>query len=546
MNKLRFLYFIPVAFMFFSCATQVAPTGGPKDTIPPAIVKMIPDSFSTHFHSKNIAITFDKYIQVQNLNEQLVISPPLASMPDVRVKNKTLLIHFDDTLKENKTYTFNFGNSIQDIAENNALENFQYVFTTGAAVDTEQVKGKVLNAFTMEPEKGVLVMLYDSQIDSLPYLDKPSYFSRTKEDGKFLIKNISRGSYKMFVLKETNSNYLFDSRDEGIAFADSAVSSGSDSVTFYLFTETLPQNLVHVNAFEPGRATFIFQQPVDSFRYQLLSGNPQIFAEEYSAERDTIFLWYKNVTADSLILKITSPSMRSGDTVIIPLTSTAKLKTQEKGAVSGRGTGNQFQLTAQPNLAGKFDLNDSIRIALSHPIVTWDSSQVILLEDSVPINRSIQFTDTVKRHLLITSLWKENKTYKLKIPPGTFTDVFGLKNDTLEFIFQTGQLNEYGTLKLELNLEHTGGNVIFQLLNEAGSVIRQTYLNKSSAVYYEYLVPGVYRFRIIEDKNGNEKWDTGNYLNHRQPEKIIYYSQKINVRANWDVEMEWNVLPDSP
>src|SRR5436190_18077776 len=195
MNKLRLLYFIPVAFMFFSCATQIPPTGGDKDTIPPKVLKLVPDSFSTHFKSNNIAITFNEYIQLQNLNEQLVISPPLSSMPDVSVKNKTLFIHINDTLKQNKTYTFNFGNAIRDNTESNPVENFQYVFSTGAAVDTEKVTGKILNAFTMEPENKVTVMLYDVPSDSFPYLDNPSYFSRTKEDGTFIIKNISKGSY---------------------------------------------------------------------------------------------------------------------------------------------------------------------------------------------------------------------------------------------------------------------------------------------------------------------------------------------------------------
>src|SRR5829696_831706 len=108
MNKAWLFYFIPVICMLFSCATQVPPSGGDRDTIPPAVVKQVPDSFSTNFNSKNISITFDEYIQVVNLNEQLVISPPLSTMPEIKVKNKTLLVHFDDPLKENKTYTFNF------------------------------------------------------------------------------------------------------------------------------------------------------------------------------------------------------------------------------------------------------------------------------------------------------------------------------------------------------------------------------------------------------------------------------------------------------
>src|SRR5258706_1729899 len=405
MNKAWFLFLAPVVFMFFSCATQVAPTGGAKDTIPPAVVRQVPDSFSTHFHSKDIAITFDEYIQLDKLNEQLVISPPLSEMPDIKVKNKTLLIHFDDTLKQNKTYTFNFGSAIKDIAENNALENFQYVFSTGAAVDTEHISGRVVNAFTMEPEKGVLVMLYDGQNDSLPYLDKPSYFSKTKENGSFLIKNISKGDYKIFALKETNNNYLFDSKDESIAFADSLIPSGTDSVKLRLFTETLPQRLIRANAMEPGRLIFVFQRPMDSLQYALLSGNPEIFVEEYSADRDTILVWYKNITADSLSLKIISPALPSGDTVIFPLITPAKMKIPDKDSPGGKA-GSAFRLSAQVNQAGKFDSNDSIRIVFSHPITSWDSTQIILTEDSTKrVNSSMKFTDGLKRHLIIAAQW---------------------------------------------------------------------------------------------------------------------------------------------
>jgi hypothetical protein len=219
------------------------------------------------------------------------------------------------------------------------------------------------------------------------------------------------------------------------------------------------------------------------------------------------------------------------------------MKSQDKNTGKGKGKEGGFKLALQTNLADKFDLNDTIRITFSHPVESWDSSQIILTEDTLkPLNTVIRFTDSFKRHLFIASAWKEGKTYKLRIPQGMFTDAFGLKNDTLEFKFQTKQVNEYGTLKLNVKLEP--GNSILQLLDEKDNVVRQTYLNKSETVYYEYLIPAIYRMRVIEDKNGNGKWDTGNYLKKRQPEKIIYNAQKINVRANWDIEMEWNVLPE--
>ena len=546
MKKAWFLI-APVSLIFFSCATQVAPSGGALDTIPPAVLKEVPESFSTDFRSKDIAITFDEYVHLDNLNEQLVISPPLSAMPEVKIKGKTLLIHLDDTLQDNKTYTFNFGSSIKDITENNVIENFQYVFSTGAAVDTEQVNGKVFDAFTREPVKGVLVMLYDTPADSLPYLVKPSYFSRTGEDGGFLIKNISGGDYKIFALRETNNNYLFDSRDENIAFIHHPVTSGSDSLNLFLFTEKLPQQLKRAAAIEPGQVMLVFQQPADSLKYELLSADPGIFAEEYSASKDTVNIWYKNTAADSLIFKIISPQSLSGDTVIVRLISSEKLKSAQGKATSGRGI-NTFRLSTQTNLSGKFDLNDSIRITFSHPIESWDSVQVMLLKDSAEkISAAIKFTDVLKRNMYVAAPWKENTTYALKIPHGTFTDVFGLKNDTLELSFRTQQLNEYGTVKLDVNLHDTLENnvhLILQLLDENGKVARQNFLSKSRAVYYEYLTPAIYRLRMIVDENNNRQWDTGNYLKNMQPETVIYNSQKINVRANWDIEMEWNLPED--
>lgn len=529
--------FIAISSMFFSCATQQAPGGGPKDTIAPKLVRALPDTFSTNFHSNTIEITFDEYFQVKNLNEQLVVSPPLSSTPEIKIKNKTMLIHFEDTLKKNKTYTFNFGTAISDGNENNAFENFQYVFSTGAEIDSEKVFGKVVNAQTLEPEKNILVMLYDSEKDSLPYLEKPSYFGKTKADGTFSIKNIAHGSYKLFALKETNNNYLFDSRDESIAFARSPVYSSEDSVLLKLFTEALPQRLLRSSSEESGKVVFIFQQPVESLKYKLLSPEPGIFATEYSTSRDTIFIWYKNTSADSLSFKITSPVLTSGDTVVIKLISQKKIpeKKLEKPRM-------EFKLYVSTNLAAPFNLNDSIRISFSHPIAKAESAKISLIEDSATrINFTSLFIDSLKRKMFMAASWKENKDYKLEFLPGVFTDTFGLTNDTVQIIFHTRQLNEYGSAKINLKIPENKTPLILQLMDEKENVFRQSYVQKDTTLNYEYLSPGIYRLKIIVDENGNGKWDTGNYLKHIQPEKVFYNPTKINVRANWDIETDWNI-----
>lgn len=537
MTKAIFLFLFPVSFLFFSCATQQAPGGGPKDTIPPRVIHAVPEQFSTNFSSNNIAITFDEYFQVKNPNEQLVVSPPLSFAPEIKIKNKTMFIHLDDTLKKNKTYTFNFGTAISDATENNVLENFQYVFSTGAEVDSEKVFGKVLNSLTLEPEKGVVVMLYDSQNDSLPYLEKPSYFGKTKEDGTFTIKNIAHGSYKLFALKETNNNYLFDSRDEGIAFSDTLVSSSSDSLTLKLFSETLPQRLLRSSPDEPGKAVLIFQQPVESLKYQLLSQDPGVFALEYSSSRDTITVWYKNTSTDTLSLRITSPVLTSGDTLVMRLISLTRML-ENKSEKSRR----EFKLNIATNLSPAFNLNDSIRIYFSHPIANAETEKIILYEDSATrINYSLSFTDSLKRKMFIAVSWKENKNYKLEIPPGVFTDTFGLKNDTVQINFHTRSLNEYGSLKINLKIPENKPPLILQLMDDKENVFRQSVLQKDTTLNYEYLLPAIYRLKIIVDENNNGKWDAGNYLKHIQPERVFYNPTKVNVRANWDIETDWNI-----
>jgi hypothetical protein len=538
MTKALFIFLVPL--FLFSCATQEAPQGGDRDTIPPKLVRAVPDTFSTNFNSKGIAITFDEYFSVNNLSEQLVVSPPLTSTPEVKIKNKTMLIQVSDTLKPNTTYTFNFGNSIVDVNESNTLENFQYVFATGAVVDTEMVFGKVVNAQTLEPEKNVRVMLYNSDTDSLPYLEKPLYFGKTGEDGTFVIRNIARAQYKLFALKETNNNYLFDSRDESISFSDSMILSSTDSLTLELFTETLPQRILRSYPEEPGKVVLIFQQKVDTLKYKLMSTDPGIFAHEYSSSRDTVFLWYKNVNTDSLSLKITSPVLSSGDTVQMQLLPWKKMQ-ETKSEKSER----EFKLMMATNLSQTFDLNDSIRLSFSHPISTMDKKKIIFYEDSATqVSFVTNFCDSLQRKMFITAQWKENKNYRLEILPATFTDTFGLKNDTLKIDFHTRQVKDYGSLKINLKISNNKFPLILQLMDEKENVFRQSIISNDTVVTCEYLLPMTYRMKIIVDENKNGKWDTGNYLKHIQPEKVLYNPSTINVRANWDIETDWIIAPD--
>jgi len=220
---LKYFFFVACVLIVYSCANIVPPSGGPKDVIPPRVIKCVPENRSVRYDAKQIRIDFDEYIQLKNLNSELLVSPPMELMPDVSVRGKSLVIKIADTLKAHTTYNFYFGNSVVDITEGNSLSNFQYVFSTGDFVDSLSIKGFVNEAFDLKPAEGVFVMLYDSIADTVPYFQRPLYLTRTDKTGYFELNNLRDTLYKIFVLKDANSNLLFDLPYEKIAFADSAV-----------------------------------------------------------------------------------------------------------------------------------------------------------------------------------------------------------------------------------------------------------------------------------------------------------------------------------
>src|ERR1044072_834737 len=221
------------------CAQIVTPDGGPKDTSPPYAVHYSPDSAATNFHGTKIVITFNEYISLNDLNKQLIISPAVKRKPEVTVRKKDLVIQFKDTLEPNTTYSISFGKAIRDITESNVLNNFRYVFSTGPYIDSLKCSGRVVNAQNLRGEKNVLVMLYRNTSDSAPYREKPYYYTRTDDDGNFMLTNLAAATYRIFALADEGEDYLFNTPDERIAFSDSLLHlTGSvDSLRMLMFKE---------------------------------------------------------------------------------------------------------------------------------------------------------------------------------------------------------------------------------------------------------------------------------------------------------------------
>jgi len=534
-----------------SCAQIVSPGGGKKDVFPPKTLKYSPDSAKLEFNSKQIEIQFDEYIQLRDLNNQLIISPPLLKQPEISVKSKSLSVIFDknEALKPNTTYCISFGNAIQDINEGNPLINFKYIFSTGTFIDSLKVKGKVQTAFDHKAEKDILVMLYAKNSDSVVYQMLPDYFSKTDASGNFEINNVREGAYKIVAIKDVNANYKYDGDSEAIAFYDSLVNPSSDKIIeLELFQE--PAKKVFLKKYNHpsyGKFEFVFNQGSDSIRILNLSNDLKGAQEyfEFSKNKDSLTYWITNYQKDSIKLQVSN-----GNNVI----DTVEFKFINKDdALKSKKNPLKLSLVSSPNGSQSFDLNKNVVIGFSNPIkkITKPIETFLKIDSTKIISSKMEFIsfelEKKQIHVLINDennksmVWKEGATCQLYIPPATFTDIFDLGNDTIKIDFKTREAKYYGSLKLNVKIPTVNKSYIFQLLDEKENVLQIDFIKKSQELSYEYLHPKKYKLKIIVDENSNEKWDTGNYLKHQQAEKIFYNSELINVRSNWDLELEWEI-----
>ena len=526
------------------CAQIVIPGGGPKDLKPPRVVRYVPDSAAVNFNAKTITILFDEFIQLNDLQKQLFISPPMRKQPVVNVKGKMLLIELKDTLKKNTTYAINFGNAITDFTEGNAKMDFQYIFSTGNYIDSLKLTGTVRNSFDGKTEKGILVMLYDALDDSVPYKKTPSYFGKTNDDGSYKISNIRSGTYKAFALKEVNGNFKYDSPPESIAFSDSLINISKNTfLNFSMFTEeAFKQKLKRAAFAEHGHVVFAFTKSTvtDPVKFRFLSQEPkENVIYEYSKNNDTLHYWFSDDLKDTMKIELSAGSKILDTARVKPLIP-EQLKKQTRGTTRGLSTSINI------NKDKKFDYKNNIIIKFSHPVSVDALAKKIHITDNsknsnYPVTPTEDLNIKFQRTVSFSSPLSPDSSYHLFIPPGTFTDIFGNRNDTIKIDFKTQEEKFYGTLKMNLKMKKTDTKCILQFIDEKGSLIEEDVVTESKTLNYSYLYPGKCKMKIIYDTNGDGKWTTGNYFKHTQAEKIIYYPGEINIRSNWDLELDWKV-----
>ena len=527
---------IILVILNFSCAKRASPTGGPKDSIPPILTNASPKLNTTYFNKTGFTLTFDEYISLKDISKQLIISPPLNSdqykVLPASGASKKISLELKDSLLENTTYTFNFGNSIVDYNESNPISFFTYTLSTGANIDSLYIRGNIIDAFEKDTQTFISLQLYpvDSVYnDSVIYNKKPLYVTSTLDSTIYEFKNLREGKYNLIALQDVSGNYFFDQSIDKIGFLNSLIELPKDSViNLRLFKERKNFSWASPNFVNEHHVVLAYFGDYKNESFSLISKVPKTFQSlvTKSRETDSLNYWFKGAKLDSIKFEF-----EIQDTL---RTKTAYLRKPVEDSLIIKSV-----TTGSLKLKSKFEVSSNL------PIVSVDSTFVQVINvDSVNVPVSLKVLENYDRILIDFEVLPNDK-YNITLLPNALEDFWGRTNDTLTFNTPTKKIEDYGNIYLRVihNLPHP---YIIELIQNK-KVIRRYDSPLEGGIYsFELLDPGKYFVRLIEDSNNNRRWDTGSYLDKVQPEKVIYYWKEIDLRANWDMNETFNVNQNYP
>ncbi|MDT0553713.1 Ig-like domain-containing protein [Urechidicola vernalis] len=530
--NIRFLYFLIGVLIIQGCARQGRPEGGEKDEVAPVFLTASPTQETIEFKAEKIRISFDEYIKLDKLEQQLVISPPMEKQPiitPIGTSSRDVNIKILDTLKENTTYTFNFGNSVIDNNEGNILRNFKYVFSTGDYIDSLSISGTVKDGFEKETDENISVQLYEiteAYTDSIVYKERPTYVGNTLDSIGFEITNLKEGKYLLVALEDVSKNYKFDSRQDKIAFHKEIITLPTDeSFELTLFREELPFTATRPSEVKKGQIYFGYEGNPDGMEIKLLTPTPPDFKSTliFEEDKDTVSYWYTPNIKDSLHFEILKGDYKKELIV--------KLRSKKIDS-----------LLVSTEIKGTLSLRDTFSIVTNIPIDKFDKSKISIVDkDSLNVYFSAVL-DASKKRLKLNFDKKQREKYKFRILPDAIEDLFGNVNDTLQYSVSTKEESDYGILDLSLN-KISSFPFLLELINTKGDVVAREYSIEERKFRFENLEPSEYIVRIIYDTNENGRWDSGNFLLREDPEKVVYYQDvdgPIEIRANWEIPLTFN------
>jgi uncharacterized protein (DUF2141 family) len=577
------------------------PDGGWYDDTPPRVIGATPADRATNVKAKKVTIWFNEFIKIQDAQNKVIVSPPQLEQPEIKENGHRIIVELKDSLKENTTYTIDFGDAIVDNNEANPMGNYTYSFSTGDRIDTMEVAGYVLDAENLEPIKGIQVGLYDDLSDTV-FKKKPMIrISRTDSRGHFTIKGVAPGTYRAYALKDIDGDLVFSSKGEQLAFSHQTFEPSwkpdtrqdtiwrdslhidnilripythflPDDITLLAFTaEQTDRYLLKTERQEPNKLGFYFSY-----------GNPELpvirglnfvsdsaFVLEASARQDTLFYWLRDtalVNQDTLRMEfqyLMSDSLgvlfSKTDTLeLTPRMSYEKrmkeqqkeLERWEKEQAKRKKRGEAYD-SIPPRTPLQMKINGGTiapdqRVTIEAPVpLVWVDSAAVhlrvkvdsLWQDTIATFRKVPGK---VRHYELMTTWSPGREYSLEIDSAAFGSIYGLYTDAIKQSIKVKTLDEFGTLAVNVVGSNADSALIVQMLDPQEKVVRQQRVVGGKA-FFQYVTPGKYYLRAFTDINGNGRWDTGDYDEDRQAENVYYCPEATECKAKWDMKRTWNI-----
>lgn len=539
-KALRYILTSTVLLILWQCAQIVPLTGGQRDFIPPKLVSSVPDTNSVRFNSDKIELNFNEYVQLKNLNSQLIVSPKLKTTPEISSEGKKIIIRIKkEELKPNTTYRFSFGRAIADMNESNSINGFDYVFSTGDFTDSLKIDGTVSDAFNNKASSDILIGLYPNtdEADSTVFKKEADYISRTVDGGHFSFRNIPYETFRLYAFWDKNKNGTYDGETEKIAFYNAPLKMQKDtSITLKLFQEVSPRVYIKkVSHPYYGFAQLILNKRAKTNLLTLDKADQEKISELHTGiEKDTVSFYYRDVQDSLKVIFKTTGSEK---------TDTLKLKLPKMPSNNRK----RFRSINSNLSLGTLALKGNIQINF----LTWmdttvkDLSRIHITskEDSLISGKALKGRWKSVNTFEIENMFKEGSSYALKTDTNAFFDLKHMSNDSALFNFKTQSRSDFGKLTLKVLIGKKQAYLL-QLINEKEDVIREhsfaLSLSSTNAVSIDFtdLLPGIYIAKLIFDDNENKKLDSGDFMKQQQPERVIIHSKQLKVISDWEVEEE--------
>ena len=584
------------------CASTMTPTGGPKDTLPPVIVLMEPNNFTTNIDTlrpPKIFIGFNEYVQIKDLQKELYTSPAMKKKPSVIRRGQGIVVTIKDTLMPNTTYAINFGSAIADNNEGNPLHSMRYVFSTGSEIDSMYMSGYTADSYKADSVSKSFIYFFiaDSveqpkEWDSTMFKYKPAVIARAEKNGIFIAQNLKPVDYRIYAFEDTNNNMEYEPSIDQIGFLDT-VYNPKDMPGFYIWFDSLrhypsadPQ--LYFRMFKDrrfARQTLSGQERLNKHKAMLYFGapNPEVTSIRFDSipedkviydpktiGRDTVALWF-NMTElpDTIKGEITyfkhdsvnnlveaTDKLRLAWVYVESKEERKKREEQEKEREKAEKAGEEWVEPEKPNpfkitipSSGDYNKDKVLNMEFDYPLTKFDTAAITfkMTTEQITEPQDVAFhfeQDTInsQKYRLKTE-WMPNAKYELLIPAGTFENVAQESNDTLKYSYTGSDPNKFAKVNVKVSGTHPKARYILQLTNAQGKVQKEIANVTPGKYLFEYVSPGDIMLRVVEDMNANGKWDTGDMVLMRQPERTEIFKNEeglelITTKENWEYDLE--------